>query len=202
MLPWMLYLLYQLSWTSFLVNIVAIPWIGIFVIPLLLLAMVVGLVVPAVGAVGFALCGKLFAVIWVGIEWAAGFKLVVYRSPPTELFFTLGIVGVLAILSPKGLFPKWPGVICLLPLLTVMPQLQSRLQIFFIDVGQGLSVLVKSPGQALLYDTGPASGSFDAGEQIVTPFLRSENIKMVDHLVISDGDNDHVGGSVGDSSKL
>jgi len=29
----------------------------------------------------------------------------------------------------------------------------------------------------------------------VTPFLRCENIKMIDHLVISHGDNDHAGGA-------
>jgi len=40
-----------------------------------------------------------------------------------------------------------------------------------------------------------ASGSFDTGEQIVTPFLRRENIKTIDHLVISHGDNDHAGGA-------
>lgn len=194
MLPWMLYLLYQLSWSSFLVNIVAIPWIGIFVIPLLLRAMIVGFAMPAVGSIGIALCGKLLALIWVGIEWAAGFDLVFYRSPPTELLFAFAIVGVLVVLSPKGLLPKWPGFICLLLLFSEVPQIQSRLQVSFIDVGQGLSVLVKSASETLLYDTGMASGSFDAGEQIVSPFLRRENIKTIDHLVISHGDNDHAGG--------
>ena len=195
MLPWMLYLLYQLSWSSFLVNIIAIPWIGILVIPLLLMAMIVGLVQPVAGSVGITLCGKLLAVIWVGIEWAASFNLVFYRSPPTEHLFVLAIVGVLVVLSPKGLLPKWLGFICLLPLFSDMPQIQSRLHVSFIDVGQGLSVLVKTPSETLLYDTGMASGSFDAGEQIVTPFLRRENVKTIDHLVISHGDNDHAGGA-------
>lgn len=60
MLPWMLYLLYQLCWSSFLVNIVAIPWIGVLVIPLLLIAITVGLVIPAVGTIGWKIaCGYL-----------------------------------------------------------------------------------------------------------------------------------------------
>ncbi|MDG2071671.1 MAG: MBL fold metallo-hydrolase [Pseudomonadales bacterium] len=73
--------------------------------------------------------------------------------------------------------------------------MQSRLQVSFIDVGQGLSVLVKTPSETLLYGTGMASDSFNAGEQIVTPFLRRENIKRIDHLVINNGDNDHAGGT-------
>jgi competence protein ComEC len=194
MLPWMLYLLYQLSWSSFLVNIVAIPWIGVLVIPLLLIAITVRLLIPAVGMIGATLYGKLLAVIWLGIEWAASFNLVFYRPPPTVFLFALAIVGVLVVLSPKGLLPKRLGFICLLPIFFVMPQMQSRLHVSFIDVGQGLSVLVKTPSETLLYDTGMASDSFNAGEQIVTPFLRRENIKRIDHLVINNGDNDHAGG--------
>jgi len=106
MLPWMLYLLYQHSWSSFLVNIVAIPWIGIVVIPLLLMAMIVGFVLPAVGSIGIALCSKLLAVIWVGIEWAAGFDLVFFRSPPTELLLHLGLLAYWWFCHQKVYYPN------------------------------------------------------------------------------------------------
>ncbi len=80
------------------------------------------------------------------------------------------------------------------PLFSVPVSPLPRLEISFIDVGQGLRVLVRTANQTLLYDAGPANSSFDAGQQIVTPFLRSKAIDVVNYLIVSHGDNDHSGG--------
>jgi len=64
-----------------------------------------------------------------------------------------------------------------------------------IDVGQGLSVLVRTHGHALLYDTGPAvPDGFDAGESAVVPTLHALGVRRLDAIVVSHGDNDHAGG--------
>ena len=64
-----------------------------------------------------------------------------------------------------------------------------------IDVGQGLSVLVRTRGHALLYDTGPAvRDGFDAGERAVLPTLHALGVATLDRVVVSHGDNDHAGG--------
>jgi competence protein ComEC len=48
----------------------------------------------------------------------------------------------------------------------------------------------------LVYDTGPRYGaSFDTGEAVVLPYLRAHGVRSVDMLVISHGDNDHIGGA-------
>jgi len=65
-----------------------------------------------------------------------------------------------------------------------------------IDIGQGLSVLVRSQGQTLLYDAGPRYPSgFTTAKVETVPYLHSIGIDKLDYLVISHSDIDHAGGA-------
>ncbi|NOQ94626.1 MAG: MBL fold metallo-hydrolase, partial [Methylophaga sp.] len=49
----------------------------------------------------------------------------------------------------------------------------------------------------LVFDAGPKfSDSFNTGTAIVKPFLQSQGIPHIDTLIISHGDNDHIGGAI------
>lgn len=62
------------------------------------------------------------------------------------------------------------------------------LEISFIDVGQGLSVLISSPsGQRVLYDAGPRGANVNA-------HLRRAGVTNLDLLIASHGHADHIGG--------
>ena len=64
-----------------------------------------------------------------------------------------------------------------------------------LDVGQGLSTVVRTRWHTLVYDAGPAYGpEFDTGRAVVVPYLRNQGVARIDALVVSHGDNDHVGG--------
>jgi competence protein ComEC len=71
-----------------------------------------------------------------------------------------------------------------------------------LDVGQGLAVLVRTPGHELLYDAGPRFGEFDTGERVVLPSLRALDVRGLDLLLLSHADNDHAGGGVAVSRGL
>src|SRR5690606_19079321 len=71
-------------------------------------------------------------------------------------------------------------------------------ELWVLDVGQGLSVLVRTPRHALLYDMGAAhAGGFDAGADVVVPALHALGVRRLDAAVVSHGDNDHAGGFAG-----
>ncbi len=71
----------------------------------------------------------------------------------------------------------------------------SPWQIIVFDVGQGLSVLIRRDHHAILYDTGASYPSgFNMTEAVILPYLQHENIKQLDKVFISHGDNDHAGG--------
>ena len=71
----------------------------------------------------------------------------------------------------------------------------GEVELQVLDVGQGLSVLVRTASHRLLYDMGPAMPEgFDAGERVVLPALRALGVGELDLAVVSHGDNDHAGG--------
>jgi competence protein ComEC len=74
------------------------------------------------------------------------------------------------------------------------PPLDGQMQVTFIDVGQGSSVLVRTHQHQMLIDTGPSLGGSDAGGRIVMPVLRRLGIRSLDEIMISHFDDDHSAG--------
>lgn len=91
---------------------------------------------------------------------------------------------------------------CSLIAVLVMPEarldvlLADRLRVSFIDVGQGDAALIEFPGgRSMLIDAGAWSEEYDAGEQIVVPFLKRRGIATLDWFVASHPHADHIGGA-------
>ncbi len=110
----------------------------------------------------------------------------------------VGTGGALWILAPRDFPMRWLGTYLLLPMFLEVPErpAESSARITVFDVGQGLSVSVQMRSHALLYDTGPDfSGDSDRGSRIIIPALRGMGIPLLDVLVLSHGDMDHIGGT-------
>jgi len=73
----------------------------------------------------------------------------------------------------------------------------GRLHLHVLDVGQGDSLLLRSPaGRALVVDAGGSFGiDYDVGERHVAPVLWSAGVRRLDALALSHGHPDHVGGA-------
>ncbi len=68
-------------------------------------------------------------------------------------------------------------------------KVESDLEVHFIDVGQGDSILLKSDGKTMLIDAG--DNKYGKG---VVSYLKSKGIKKIDYLVGTHPDADHIGG--------
>ena len=68
---------------------------------------------------------------------------------------------------------------------------QATMAVHFIDVGQGLSILVQSGGQNLLYDGGDQEHADD-----VVSYLQQQNVQNIDYMISSHYDEDHVSGLI------
>ncbi len=74
----------------------------------------------------------------------------------------------------------------------------GRLHVTFVDVGQGDAAFVQFPrGATMLVDAGglAASTTFDIGDRVVAPVLRSTGVRRLGTVVLTHGDADHVGGA-------
>ncbi|MGM0438567.1 MAG: MBL fold metallo-hydrolase, partial [Bacillota bacterium] len=77
-------------------------------------------------------------------------------------------------------------ILCLLPTLTQA----ENLQVHFIDVGQGDSILVQLPNQeTMLIDAGPNNQG-----PTVARYLRNLDIQQIDYLLGTHPHADHIGG--------
>jgi competence protein ComEC len=71
----------------------------------------------------------------------------------------------------------------------------SELEVAFLDVGHGDAAVVLAPtGQTMLVDAGDNQRGWNAGENVIVPFLRERAVRCIDRAVISHGDGDHWGG--------
>ncbi|MGC1328866.1 DNA internalization-related competence protein ComEC/Rec2, partial [Pseudomonas sp.] len=179
-----------------LANLVAVPWVSIAVLPAALLGALM-LPVPWLGEGLLWTVGGLLALLFDGLAWLAAW-LPAWVPPGLPLgVWLLVSVGVLLLLLPAGLPMRplgWPLV-----LLAVAPPPQllpyGEAQVTQLDVGQGLSVLIRTRHHALLYDAGPRTPGQDAGERVVVPNLRDQGVRTLDLMLISHAHMDHSGGA-------
>lgn len=200
LLPLLLFLFQQVSLSGPLANLVAIPVVELVVIPATLLGVAGSFILPdSLAAWPFLLAAQALALLWPVLELLARVEgsQWIQHSPP---LWTLGaaLVGVLLLLAPRGVPARWLGLAWLLPMFLVRPSLPApgEAWLTLLDVGQGLSAVVQTAGHTLVYDTGARlSARFDAGRAVVVPYLRHAGVTRVDTLIVSHGDNDHIGGS-------
>src|SRR5690606_35309878 len=135
---------------------------------------------------------------WPGFTWLHDSGLSLRWLPePAWFALPLALVAAFWMLLPRGVPGKALAALLWLPLLwpSRHPPRPGTFELTVLDVGQGLSVVVRTARHALLYDMGPAlPGGFDAGARVVVPALHAIGVRRLDAAVISHGDNDHAGG--------
>lgn len=181
-----------------LANLLAVPWVGLLVVPLALLGMLSLGVWPAAGGLLLGTAGAAIGVLWPVLDFLAGLPGAHLRLGASSLpAIALALCGVVWLLAPRGWPARWLGAVMIGPLLLPPPSYPSsgNWRLSLLDVGQGMSAVVQTAQHTLVFDAGPSFGpDFDAGEAVVAPYLRSLGLRHLDMLVISHDDNDHSGG--------
>lgn len=204
MAPMGMYWFQQASVPGFLANLVAIPFVSTVIVPLILLALpLMWLPGPLstwlLTGAGYAMQGLLWFLQQVsGLQPPALAQTV----PPELLSTLLAMLGALLMLLPstRGIPLRTAGALLMLPLflppVSQLDDLETRLD--FLDVGQGLAVLLSRPEYLLVYDSGPGNGqagdsAWDMVDGTLQPMIISSGRKP-DMVVTSHGDLDHAGG--------
>lgn len=178
-------------------NLIAIPIVGFLTVPLSLLGAILSLV-------SLTLAKPILLAALVTLHWA--WDVLTYLSAQPWLAYQLSIqtwqavsclMGIALLCLPRGVPGKFLSIIFILPVFFqhhLHPKSET-VWMTVLDVGQGLSVVVRTANHTLIYDTGAKfSASYDMGSAVVVPFLQSEHIQQVNAVIISHGDNDHIGG--------
>ncbi|WP_069086478.1 DNA internalization-related competence protein ComEC/Rec2 [Pseudomonas sp. TCU-HL1] len=195
--PILLALALPISLSGPLANLVAVPWISLVVLPLALLGTLL-LPVPLLGEALLWLSGGALELLFRGLAWTAMQLPAWIPAQVPGWAWLLSALGTLLLMAPAGVPLRSFGFALLLPML--MPLLArpapGQAEVWVFDVGQGLSVLIRTREHALLYDAGPRRGDFDIGERVVVPALRGLGLSRLDLMLISHADSDHAGGAL------
>ena len=183
-----------------LANLVAVPLATLAVVPASLGAALLAGPAPALAAPALALAQGAVELLLrtLGALDAAvgGDGTPVAASLPGPFALACTVTATVAL--------TWPGaraVAGLAPLLLLPATLhlvQGRpvagLEVHVLDVGQGLAVLLLTPGASVLYDTGGRRGQETMLERVVLPHLLARGRRELDALVLSHPDSDHAAG--------
>ena len=189
MLPMQAALQWPIGWWMPLFNLMAIPFFSVIIVPAAFFIWLLALFWPSISI-------QLWHMLDHVISWF--FSLINYVKAFTgngviivaNDYWHVCLIGLLSYALIKRLAKS-----ALLILLLLVLELNSSVQTDefiakVINVGQGLSVLIRTKNHNILYDT----GSLFMANKAVIPLLKSEGIKKIDYLLISHGDHDHSGG--------
>lgn len=184
------------SLTAPMANLLAVPWVSVAVLPPALLGTLL-LSVPGVGEGLLWLAGAALHLLFALLAWVAAWQPA-WVPPALPLGpWLLVCLGALLLLLPGGVPLRSLGAVMLLALWAPKPPVpHGQVEVWQLDVGQGLAVLLRTRHHTLLYDAGPAKGDFDLGERVVLPTLRKLGVAGLDLMLISHAHADHAGGAV------
>jgi competence protein ComEC len=204
LLPLMLIFFKQVAWISPLSNLIAIPFLGLLVVPLDIMAGVAWLLFEPLGLLLWQINDHLLGIL-LGI-----LQLLDLWFKPNLLPWAMNIWQLLALILalvllflPRGLIPKAWAVLCLLPVF-FYDQSHDPFELHILDVGQGQAVLIRDQGNSLMVDVGgsPDESRFSLGENVILPFLMRNGIQHLDQVLLTHLDQDHSGAYLPLSQKL
>jgi len=197
--PLLLLFFQQVSIISPLANLLAVPLISLVLVPLALVAVgVLSISATLAAPLLLVLDYLLRGVMWLLETMAALSMATINHAQPSYWALLFAVPGILLLLAPKGIPGRRLGLLMFLPLVFTEPKQRDagEFELTLLDVGQGLSAVIQTAHHQLVFDTGAKfSAESDMGRSVLLPFLRSQGIDKIDTLIVSHGDNDHIGGA-------
>ncbi|WP_082792429.1 DNA internalization-related competence protein ComEC/Rec2 [Neptuniibacter marinus] len=202
MLPFYLYFFSGVSLIAPLVNIIAIPLLSFLIVIIAVNLVFSGFSIPLLSQCESALVDLFWTLVDMSANQAWAYLVIDYPSLEAIVF---AAIGVIILIMPSGLVPKYLALFCFLSLVSHEPFIDyavdkkavddKNFSAIVFDIGQGLSVLIEVGEYRVLYDTGASYPSgLSAFERAALPYFKQKKIKQLDYMILSHNDNDHVGG--------
>lgn len=199
LIPLSVWFFQECSFVSFIANSIAIPWVGLLIVPITLLGCFILLFSIKMGGMILTLADALLGLLWKILVYLSHLSWVSwYHTVPHLFLLILACISITILLLPTGFPGRWLSILGFIPFFLYQPLKPAlgEAWVTLLDVGQGLSAVIQTQKHILIFDTGShLSNNFDMGEQVVLPFLHTLDVRDIDMMVISHGDNDHSGGA-------
>lgn len=201
LLPLTVFFFQKLYLAGFVTNLIAVPVFSLLLIPLCFVATLVFYVDVGMASNLFVFADWLIDWLWVLFGLVDTEAMTISVSATLTFYLMLAVFCLLALkYSDKT---KWHLLfvgLVLTPILAVSLDKRAeidnsdQIELFFMDVGQGTSILVKVGDSALIFDLGPVyNNQWSATGAAIEPMLVYLGITRIEGIWVSHFDSDHRG---------
>ncbi|WP_318615104.1 DNA internalization-related competence protein ComEC/Rec2 [Sporosarcina sp. YIM B06819] len=211
--PVLLFHFFELSLSSFVVNLAYVPLYSIIILPANILFLLTTFLLPRLADMLFLLYVPVREMISGATSGLASLPYQLWTpGKPDALWAALAVAGVLYFFThcERGgsVFRALPFVIVPAVAMQIIPYTDGSLRVTYLDVGQGDSIVIELPYRRAVYviDTGGTvtfgeknwktpTKPFEVGRKIVVPYLKGQGITTIDKLILTHADADHIEGA-------
>lgn len=193
--PLMIIFFKQIAWITPLSNLFAIPWIGLVIVPLDIMAGSAYFIFEPLSRALFQINDLMLSILIAFINVLDQlFSPQLYPMYFNEWLLCGLLIAIIIVFMPKGILPLSWSVICLIPLFLGGSN-QAPFEMVVLDVGQGQSIFIRNLNKNMMIDTGGHynEDEFSIGHQVTLPFLSVQNARQLDIMLLSHLDQDHSG---------
>jgi competence protein ComEC len=194
----------RFSAIGFFTNLLFIPWVGFFIVPLSLIASLFSFFFYPFASLLIHINDLIILILLKVVAFFASIPYAsIFVSTPTVfeiILFYLLLFCAVHLRKRKKIRYIFAGL-CIVFILNLAfwnlkDLFQKDLRLTFIDVGHGDSILIEFPkGKRMLIDGGGLyEDRFDIGKNVIAPFLWKKKIRRIDTLVLTHPDPDHLKG--------
>ena len=118
------------------------------------------------------------------------------HTPDFKLWYLIPAMFPLLLLVLKRRSFLWVGLLSLNLLAWGSLLNPIGVKCWFLDVGQGNAAFLDiDGGDKILIDAGPSFLDYNAGEKIISSFLRWRGVDTIEYMILTHDDKDHTGGA-------
>lgn len=184
-IPITIYNSFEINIISILLNIILVPIISIIILPLTILTYIF----PILDSILYLFTNTLETIsLFIS---KINITKIIFPKPSLLIIVLYYIIILLSYQNKKYFYLN----IILLIIIYISPYLNSNFEVVMFEVGEADCHLIKYPynKNTILIDTG--KNEYKIKNEVI-PYLKSIGIKKIDYLIITHGDEDHIGGSI------
>ncbi|MDD7132023.1 MAG: DNA internalization-related competence protein ComEC/Rec2 [Firmicutes bacterium] len=184
-IPITIYNSFEINIISILLNIILVPIISIIILPLTILTYIF----PILDSILYLFTNTLETIsLFIS---KINITKIIFPKPSLLIIVLYYIIFLLSYQNKKYFYLN----IILLIIIYIFPYLNSNFEVVMFEVGEADCHLIKYPynKNTILIDTG--KNEYKIKNEVI-PYLKSIGIKKIDYLIITHGDEDHIGGSI------
>lgn len=184
-IPITIYNSFEINIISILLNIILVPIISIIILPLTILTYIF----PILDSILYLFTNTLETIsLFIS---KINITKIIFPKSSLLIIVLYYIIFLLSYQNKKYFYLN----IILLIIIYISPYLNSNFEVVMFEVGEADCHLIKYPynKNTILIDTG--KNEYKIKNEVI-PYLKSIGIKKIDYLIITHGDEDHIGGSI------